>query len=204
MADFLTTLTNLALQYGYLGVFGTALLGSVVPFLPVPYLIIVVLLSNRLDPLALGIAAGLGATVGKTTSYFLGRSGYLLSKGSTKKKMDTLRSLAGKYGDLAVFIFALTPLPDDVCFVPIGVMRFPFWRFLLANAAGKLGEALFVAYFGRAYFTIATGFLGVSEILAMIIALVLTLVVTILLLRVDWDKVARDMIGSSQVKESQK
>ncbi len=204
MADFVTTLTNLALQYGYLGVFGTALLGSVVPFLPVPYLIIVVLLSNTLNPLALGIAAGLGATVGKTTSYFLGRSGYLLSKERTRKKMDALRTLAGKYGDLAVFIFALTPLPDDVCFVPIGVVKFPFWRFLLANAAGKLGEALFVAYFGRAYFAVATGFLGVSEILATIIAVVVTLVITILLLRVDWDKLVRDTMGSSQVNEPPK
>jgi membrane protein DedA with SNARE-associated domain len=204
MADPATFLTELALQYGYLGIFATALLGSVIPFLPIPYLIAVVLLSNVLNPLVLGIAAGLGGAVGKTTSYFLGRSGYLLSKERTRKNMDTLRSLAGKYGDLAVFIFAATPLPDDICFVPIGVVRFPFWRFLLANTAGKLVLAIAVAYLGRAYFVFATVFLQESTTVATIAIMVVTVVMTILLLRVDWEKLAKNTFGRRQITESPK
>ncbi len=204
MVDFATTLAELAIHYGYLGVFTTALLGSVVPFLPIPYLIVVVVLSNYLNPLALGIAAGLGGAIGKTTSYFLGRAGYLVSKTQTKKNMDALRSIAGKYGDLGVFIFAATPLPDDVCFVPIGVVRFPFWRFLLANAAGKLVLAIAVAYSGRAYFNVARILLGESNWVATIAIMVVTVVATILLLRVDWEKLAKGTLAKGQLTEPQK
>jgi membrane protein DedA with SNARE-associated domain len=204
MAEPVTFLSELALQYGYLGVFSASLLGSVIPFVPIPYLIAVVLLSNVLNPLVLGIVAGLGGAIGKTTSYFLGRSGYLLSKERTRKNMDTLRSFVGKYGDLAVFVFAATPLPDDVCFVPIGVVRFPFWRFLLANTAGKLVLAIGVAYLGRAYFAIATVFLGEDTTVATIAIMVITVLVTILLLRVDWEKLARKTFGSGKITDSPK
>ena len=204
MVDFVTVLAEFALQYGFLGVFTTALLGSAVPFLPVPYLIVVVLLSNGLNPLGIGIAAGLGAAVGKTTSYFLGRSGYLLSKRQTRKNMDTLRSVVGKYGDLGVFIFAVTPLPDDICFVPIGVVKFPFWRFLIANTAGKLVLSIGIAYFGRAYFDTTTIFLHESTTVAAIAIMVVTMVVTILLLRVDWEKLAKRTLGKTHLNEPPK
>ena len=204
MADFATVLVQLAQQYGYLGVFVTALLGSVVPFLPIPYLIVIIPLSSVLNPLELGVAAGLGAAIGKTTSYVLGRSGYLLSKVEKRKNMDTLRSLVGKYGDIAVFIFAATPLPDDVCFVPIGVVKFPFWRFLLANASGKVVASVAVAYFGSGYFGVATTFLHLGGAAASIVIGVVTVVVTILLLRVNWEKLAKNSFRKTELNESPK
>ena len=54
MVDVTSILTDLAVRYGYLGVFATTLLGSAVPFLPFPNLLVVVLLSNILDPPQLG------------------------------------------------------------------------------------------------------------------------------------------------------
>ena len=76
-------LYGFALQYGYAGVFLISLLGSLVPFLPVPYLVVVILLSSKLDPLTLGVLAGIGGSLGKITSYILGRSGYELFKPDT-------------------------------------------------------------------------------------------------------------------------
>ncbi|MDG6922006.1 MAG: hypothetical protein JRN67_01780, partial [Nitrososphaerota archaeon] len=116
--DVVTILYDFALQYGYTGVFVVSLIGSIVPFLPVPYLVIVILLSSRLDPLTLGILAGIGGSLGKITSYALGRSGYALFKPNTRRNMDALRSLVGKYGDIGVFVFAITPLPDDIYLIP--------------------------------------------------------------------------------------
>ncbi len=61
-------ITEFVHQLGYVGVFFTSLAGSVVPFLPVAYLIVVILLSGRLDSLALGVVAGVGGALGKATS----------------------------------------------------------------------------------------------------------------------------------------
>ena len=182
---------SIALQYGLLGVFIASLMGSLVPFLPIPYLFVVVLLSESMDPWLLGLVAGVGGSIGKITSYFLGRSGYRLLSTDSKRRMDTLRSIIGRYGDLGVFIFAVTPLPDDVYLIPVGMMRFNFWRFLLANTLGKIVLSIAVAYLGRTYFSLARLFLGEASGLSMLAAIVAMTVLTILLLRVDWELAVR-------------
>jgi len=186
LADVTDFLTSLALSYGYLGVFAASLLGSVVPFVPIPYLIVVVLLSSTLDPLTLGVVAGLGGALGKVTSYVLGRSGYLISNRGTQKNLEFLGRFARKWGDLGVFIFAATPLPDDVLYVPMGMVKFPLLRFMLANAAGKVVLATAVAYLGRASFLLAAQYLGTSELATAVPVVVLTVAVTVLLTRADW------------------
>ncbi len=169
-----------------------SLIGSIVPFLPVPYLVIVILLSSRLDPLTLGIAAGIGGSLGKITSYALGRSGYALFKPSMRKNMDALRSLVGKYGDIGVFVFAITPLPDDIYLIPIGMMKYSFWRFIVANTAGKIVLSIGVALFSRSYFQIASSLIGEgSLIVALAVLIPVLVVITIILLRTDWELIAR-------------
>lgn len=178
------------MQYGYAGVFIVSLVGSLVPFLPVPYLVIVILLSSKLDPLTLGIVAGIGGSLGKITSYSLGRSGYALFKPSTRKNMDALRSLVGKYGDVGVFAFAVSPLPDDIYLIPIGMMKFPFWRFIVANTAGKIVLSVAVAYFSRGYFELSTSLIGGGNLIVALAVLAPVLVaVTIILLRINWELV---------------
>src|SRR2546426_4534963 len=113
MVDVTSILTDLALRYGYLGVFATPLLGSLVAFFPFPNLLVVVLLSNILDPPQLGLLAGLGGSLGKVTSYLLGRSGYGLSKTETRRNLDVVRGLIGRDGTLGIFILAVTPLRDE-------------------------------------------------------------------------------------------
>ena len=187
MADFTVILTEFALRYGYLGVFAASLAGSVIPFLPVPYLIVVILLSGTLDPLALGVAAGVGGALGKATSYFLGRSGYLVSNRGTQKNLEFLGNFIGRYGDLGVFVFAVTPLPDDIYLIPLGMVKFPFWRFMAINTAGKILLSIAVAYFGRTYFQFAGFYLGTGEVVTTAVVVVLTVVVTALLARADWE-----------------
>ena len=180
-------LRTVAETYGYGGVFVISLIGSLVPFLPLPYLFVVVLLSNSLDPMLLGLVSGIGGAIGKLTSYALGRAGYRLLGEARKKRMDSLRELLGRYGDLAVFAFALTPLPDDVYYIPAGMIKMPLWRFMLANTAGKVLLAIFVAYTGGLYFTLFESTLG--DTMGVVIAIAALAVITALVLRTDWEKV---------------
>lgn len=185
MVDIAAALADFAVRYGYLGAFATTALGSVVPFLPFPNLFVVILLSAVLDPVELGLLAGIGGSLGKITSYLLGRGGYRLSKRETRKNLDTLRGFLGKYGMLGIFALAVTPLRDEVYAVPLGVLKFPFGRFLIANTMGKIILYTAVAYLGRFYLATAQLFLG--EIVAIALAIISTMAITFLLTNADWE-----------------
>ncbi|MEM1947235.1 MAG: VTT domain-containing protein [Candidatus Caldarchaeum sp.] len=180
-------LQSLALTYGPAGVFVVSLLGSVLPFVPIPYLFVVVLLSDTVDPLLLGIVSGLGGSLGKITSYALGRMGYRFLGETRQRRMDALREIIGKYGVIGVFVFALTPLPDDVYIIPAGMVRLNFWRFLLANTLGKIILATLVAVLGRTYFEYARILLGESTWITTGLAVLAMVIITVILLRTDWE-----------------
>ncbi len=174
-----------ATQFGYPGIFAISVLGSIVPFVPLPYLVVVVLLSGTHDPLLLGLVAGIGGALGKLTSYFLGRFGYLVAADKTKSNLDELHAVLAKYGALGVFLFAVTPLPDDVYLIPMGIVRLPFWRFLIADLAGKIVLSVGVAYLGRAYLSSIQFFMG-DSITVTLVAVILTVMLTLLMMRADW------------------
>ena len=186
MVDVTSVLTDLALRYGYLGVFATTLLGSLVPFFPFPNLFVVVLLSNVLDAPQLGLLAGLGGSLGKVTSYLLGRSGYGLSKTETRSNLDVVRGFLGRYGTLGIFILAVTPLRDEVYAIPMGMLNFPFRRFLLANTLGKIILYTAVAYLGRFFLATLGTFLGEGEVIATALAFLVTIATSVLLRRANW------------------
>ena len=183
MSSFSEYLAAFALQYGYPGVFLVSALGSSVPFLPLPYLVVVVILSNTLNPLWIGVLAGAGGALGKVTSYLLGRSGYLLTGESSKKNLDVLHGFVAKYGPIGVFIFAVTPLPDDLYIVQMGIMRLPFWQFFFANLAGKVTLGVLVAYLSRTYFSFLVGGESLPVLIGEIAA---TILFSVILLKADW------------------
>lgn len=188
MSSILDAIITEAVQYGYPGAFLVSMIGSSIPFLPVPYLVVVVLLGSTLNPFWVGVFAGLGAAVGKVTSYLLGRTGYRLTRGSTKRNLDALSGFTKKYGAFGVFLFAVSPLPDDVYVVPMGMMRLPFWQFFLANLAGKVALSVFFAYSSRVYFSFL---LGEESLPVIVVAIIVTAIVSFILLKADWVLAAR-------------
>ncbi len=75
MADFIESLIQLVKQSPLLGVFLASILGNLIPFFPVPYLLVVVFFASTNTGLGLipvATIGALGAAVGKFTSYILG------------------------------------------------------------------------------------------------------------------------------------
>jgi len=199
LVDVTSILTDLAVRYGYLGVFATTLLGSLVPFLPFPNLLVVILLSKILDPLQLGLLGGIGGSLGKVTSYLLGRSGYGLSKTETRSNLDVVRGFLVRYGTLGIFILAVTPLRDEVYAIPMGMLNFPFLRFLIANTLGKVVLYTAVAYLGRYFLATLVIFLGEGEVIVTIFAFIFTIATTVLLRRANW-KLALEVYKKSGLR----
>ena len=47
------------------------------------------------------------------------------------------RTLVSRYGWFGAFIAALTPIPDDIVYIPLGLAKYSPWKFATATFAGK-------------------------------------------------------------------
>jgi len=186
---------NLALQYGYFGIFLLSLIGALSVIFPIPYTVVIFTLGGikEFEPLFIATAAGLGSAIGEFSGYLLGFGGRKVISEKYKKKMDFLLKIFDKYGLIAIFLFALTPLPDDLLFIPLGVMRYNLIRAFIPALIGKFCMNLIVAYSGRFSVGIIRDIFGVesdwiSTLVGMILAIVLLIIVFVIMFKVDWEK----------------
>jgi membrane protein DedA with SNARE-associated domain len=92
-------------------------------------------------------------------------------------------------GPVAIFIFALTPLPDDLMFIPLGAMRYNPPKAILPALAGKFLMNLTIAYGGRYSIGLIENIFGVGNELTVSLLIFATgIIMTIVLFRVDWGK----------------
>jgi len=154
----LTFLLKLVSNLGYVGALIAGLLGSSSLFISFfPSYIVIALLGATLNPLIVGLLGGVGAGVGQFLHYYIGLGGRYLMPERWKGRLDAWRKKLDKYGVFLIFAFAATPLtPDDVIWIPLGAMRYPKWKALMAAVSGKVVLNLIyahVGYFGLGYLT---------------------------------------------------
>jgi len=178
-----------AYQYSYLGVFLVSLIGALSVVFPIPYTIIIYLLGRSLDPYIIAIAGGLGSALGELSGYILGYYGRAVVSEERKRKMDFMLRIFNRYGAAAIFVFALTPLPDDLLFIPLGIMRYKFVKAFIPTFLGKTLMCFTLAMGGRLSVTIIEGFIGEGGWVETIITTVLLILVMVIILKVDWEDV---------------
>jgi membrane protein DedA with SNARE-associated domain len=94
-----------------------------------------------------------------------------------------------KWGiDVAVFIFAMSPLADDVLYIPLGAAGYSIRRFFAALLAGKLVLATVLVVFADVAYAALDQVVGDAWLSTLILAVV-TLVATFLVLRIKWSRV---------------
>ena len=140
MDAFIDALLQLLIDWGYVGLFISALLaGSIIPFSS--ELVMVALVKVGLSPALCVLAATLGNTAGGMTCYYMGRLGrvdwierYFKVK---KEKIDRMqRFLQGK-GALMGF-FAFLPFVGETIAIALGFMRSNVVLTTLSMFVGKL------------------------------------------------------------------
>jgi len=191
--DIINWFLTLSDQYGYFGIFLISLIGALSIFFPIPYTVVIFALGQSYEPLWIAIAAGLGSAVGEFSGYLLGFGGRKAINDKYKKKMDLLVRIFNKYGPIVVFFFALTPLPDDLLFIPLGVMRYNIVRVFIPAFIGKFCMNLIVAYSGRFSVGIIKDLFGVESdwitgLIGMILAIALLVIVFVIMFKVDLEK----------------
>ncbi len=190
----MVNLIELFTSLGYLGVFLLSILGSISVVIPVPYTVAYYILGITLDPVYIAIAGGLGSTVGELGGYTLGYFGQALIGEKYKNNMSYFVKMFDHYGPIVVFLFALTPLPDDLLFIPLGMMHYSFLKVFLPCLLGKTLMAYIIAYSGKTSFQFISTVFGDSGWFAAIITLVLLIISLIAILRIDWEEIFKKYI----------
>jgi len=182
-------------QFGYLGVFIISFIGSVSVVFPVPYTIVIYLLGAVLDPFLVAVSGGLGSALGEFSGYALGYYGRTVVSEERRRKMDYMVKVFDRYGPVSIFLFALTPLPDDLLFIPLGVMRYPFWKAFIPALFGKTLMTFILAYSGqRSIELIETLFAG-SGLLGTVITSALLILIIVAMIKIDWEKLFEKHVG---------
>jgi membrane protein YqaA with SNARE-associated domain len=121
---------------GYPAVFLISLIGNATIILPTPSMAVVLGVAGALNPIAVGIVAGLGSALGEMTGYLAGVGGRVAVE--DRDLYNRIERWMRQYGLLAIFVLGLIPNPAfDVGGMIAGALKMPFWQFLLAAWAGK-------------------------------------------------------------------
>ena len=195
--DLLYWLTDPAIMntYGYLGLFGASFLGSLLLFVPMPYFFLVVIASTsqNFDPTIIGIVSAIGATTAKVMIFQLSYTGSKLMGESAENRLRPFMRLVSKYGGIAAFLAAITPLPDDLIYIPLGLARYGRMKFILFTLAGKIIFTMSIAWGVRLSIDYVSFFTDVSDtsgaILITIIFFVIAIITIYMIIKLDWAKV---------------
>ena len=196
---------SVASDYSYLGIFFISFLGATSIFIPIPSSVVIFILGGNpnFEPLWIAVFAGLGAAVGELSGYLIGIGGRKVIGERYKRKMDILMRLFKRFGPLVIFGFALTPLPDDLLFIPLGVMRYSVVKAFAPALLGKFLSNLIIAYAGRLSLDVIRNIFGVesegmSFLIGTVIAVVLLIVVLVIMFKVDWEKRAEKYLSETE------
>ncbi len=181
-------LEQLIHAYSYLGMALISFVGSSSVIIPIPYTLFIVLFGAVLNPLAVALSAAVGSAAGEMVGYAMGYFGRAAIPQRYEERVSAVMKAFERYGSFVIFLFALTPLPDDLLFIPLGIMRYGLVKALVPCLLGKLGMSLTLAYFGSAF----GGFLAKAYAEAGWVGTLITLAALALIvyamLSIEWEK----------------
>ncbi|MDF1538354.1 MAG: VTT domain-containing protein [Candidatus Thorarchaeota archaeon] len=209
---------GLSVLIGYPGALLISFIGNVTVLFPFPYIAVLFLLGGAgagplgpfyFNPWLLGLFGGVGATIGEMTGYLLGRVG---SSYVRTEQTSGFLKFVQKYPrttPLVLWFLAVTPVPDDVLVIPLGIAKYPWKRVLIPQFVGKTMFLMGIAWAGR---------LGLSWLESIligdptnpitksieVIALLLLVIGIYLVLRLNWVKIIERLsLGSNQAPQKE-
>ena len=197
------------IQFGYLGVFFISFIGTMSIIVPIPYTLVILWLSmsGSMNPLLLTIAGGIGSGIGEFSGYALGYYGRTMISKKRQRKMNYMVKILNRYGSIVIFLFALTPLPDDLLFIPLGILRYSFIKAFIPCFLGKLLMCGILAFGGQLYYDVLLIIFGEMtweiEILTSIITAVALMLTLVAMFKIDWEKLLKKYVDVEAKEKSE-
>ncbi len=185
-------------ELGYIGILLISFVSSLIPFIPIPYFPVLITASfnTNFNPHIISIISALAIVGAKTIIFFISYYGRKILSDKTKRRMRPLQNLVSRYGWFGAFVAALTPIPDDIVYIPLGLAKYNPWKFATATFAGKflMNETIVwgSVFLGRPFvedILSSDRTNGTSLIIAAIASAIVLAVVVYFSLRIDWAKI---------------
>jgi membrane protein DedA with SNARE-associated domain len=143
---------ELIIQFSYIAIFFVSMISTSTIFIPFPiYIIIFFAAGLGLNPLLVGITAGIGSAFGELTGYLIGIGGDKVIEEKRRKEPRFIKfftKLFKEFGFPIIFITAIIPFPFDVIGILAGMSEYDIKKFLVATSLGKIIKCLLIAYAG--------------------------------------------------------
>ena len=147
----------------------------------------IMFLIPEINPFLVGFSVALAASIAKTGHYYI--ASYLGSKARNRtEKLQSYGRKLGRWGALAAFVAAATPIPDDPVVIPLGLARYSPVKFFVAYFLGKALISIGGAYLGQRAALTFESLLPTNEYIALTV--VLSIVLVVVLVKVDLSAIA--------------
>ncbi len=145
---------SIGIENSYFVVFIVSLFGGISILFPIPYYIFVMTFAaGGSNPILLGIFAGIGLTLGDSTSYLFGRhGGKIIPNRYSKISKSILNKLVSYPEWLRASIILLwgsiVPLPSDILTIPLGLMGYSYRKLIIPLGVGHIIFNTIIAFSG--------------------------------------------------------
>jgi membrane protein YqaA with SNARE-associated domain len=135
------------ISQGYVGLFIICFAINMIPFLSPSNMVLAgaaVLTFSILGPVGLteailiGIIVAITATMAKLIHFYIVRGSRLILSEERLRSLDSEKQRVEKWGALALFIAAASPVPDDPLIVYVGLTKYNPVKFLISYFTGKV------------------------------------------------------------------
>lgn len=127
----------------YSAIYLLTFVSAILIVVPIPYfpVLMTAVLVTDLNPNLIILYGALGAVTAKSIvymiSYYGTNIGNLKRNFNAKDYPETFRILK-KYGGIAIFLAGITPIPDNIIFIPFGMYKYNPIKFMLITFFSKL------------------------------------------------------------------
>lgn len=135
------------ISQGYVGLFIICFAINMIPFLSPSNMVLAgaaVLTFSILSPIGLteailiGIIVAITATMAKLIHFYIVRGSRVILSEERLRSLDSEKQRVEKWGALALFIAAASPVPDDPLIVYVGLTKYNPVKFLISYFTGKV------------------------------------------------------------------
>lgn len=152
LESFMIWMQDFLIEFGYIAVFISSLVSTSTIFLPFPIYFIIFFASGiGLNPLLVGILAGVGSAIGELTGYFVGLGGRAViekKRRSESRLIKFFTKLFERYGFATIAVTSFLPFPFDIIGILSGVGAYDIKKFFVATLIGKTVKTILIAYAG--------------------------------------------------------
>ncbi len=174
MWDLVQFITDLILQ-GYVGLFVACFLINMVPFASPSNMVlagVASLLLPGLNWVLIGVVVAVASTLAKVIHYYAVRGSRMVLSEERLALIDRERERVERWGALALFIAAASPVPDDPLIVYVGLTEYSVPKLVVSYFAGKVAVTLAGAFIG---YTVGSYFESMPIVVA---SIALTVIIT--------------------------